>query len=586
MISSIKNVSTLIAMLKQYGIQDVVLAPGGSDIPIIHMIETDSYFTCYSVVDERSLVYFAMGISQQKKAPVACVCTSGTAVSNFLPGMTEAFYRDVPIIAITADKNQNFQGQLETQKINQIGIFGECCRKSINLPVIRNNEDQWLCERLINEALIELHHHGSGPVQINIPVEGDISSYVDGELPKCKKITLIEGTDNELFSHYIKQRLSKFEKIMILVGQDIDFSDREVACIEKFAYNYNVVIAADHQANLNCFGTINTYPITEMEKKIDNKLIPSLVISLGNNIASYDLKYILRRANNVEHWQIDEAGRIRDVFHHLTTVFECNIFEFFSAIEKNQVKKARNDYYEAWKEGLQSIIIDEIPYSSFYIAKELSKAIPENSILHLAILNSTRLMQYFPLQKGVKTYSNLGALGIDGCLSSFMGQAVSTDQLAFCLIGDLSFFYDMNAVSICHRKNNIRIILLNNSGAGEFYFTLGKETISSIDKHIGAINRRTAKGWVESLGYKYYSVHNSEEAHKVISNLGKRTDFPVFVEVFTDIEEDTGITRSAYKKNLIKTSKDTMKDVIKGTLGDKGFETVKTIYHRIKRGES
>lgn len=580
MVSNIKNVSTLVALLKQYDIKDVVMAPGGSDIPIIHVIETDNYFNCYSVVDERSLVYFAMGVSQQKKVPVACVCTSGTAVSNFLPGMTEAYYRNVPLVAITADKNQHYQGQLETQKIEQVGIFGECCKKCVNLPVIRDPEEQWLCERLINEALIELYHHGPGPVQINIPVEGDIAAYTNGELPKCKKITLIEGISDSRFSQYVSERIREFDKIMVVVGQDVEFTDAEVQCIEKFTHCYNAVISADHQANLHCYGTVNTYPVTEMKKEIAAGLLPSLVISIGNNIASYDLKSILRRTADVEHWQIDESGRVRDVFHHLTTVFECTVYDFFSSVGENEI--IQNNYLKAWEEQRNSIRIDNPQYSSFLIAKELAEMIPENSILHLAILNSTRLMQYFPLKKGVMTYSNLGALGIDGCLSSFMGQAVSTDQLAFCLIGDLSFFYDMNAAGICHRSNNIRIILLNNSGAGEFYFTLGKKEIDTIDRHIAAINGRVAKGWVESLGYKYYSVRNADEAHAVLSILGEKSEQPIFVEVFMDIEEDTGTTRDYYKEYRVKTSKDTVKSLIKGAVGEKGFETVKSIYHKLK----
>lgn len=581
MISNIVNVNVLVSLLKQYNINHIVMAPGASDIPVVHVIEKDNFFTCYSVVDERSLVYFALGISQRLDKPVACVCTSGTAVSNFLPGMTEAYYQDVPLVAITCDKNPNYQGQIETQKIQQVGVFGESCKKCVNLPVVKDEEELWLCERLVNEALIALTHHGRGPVQINIPIVGDICSYKDEELPKCKKIEFIEDSSSELFFKYTREYLKRFDKIMLVVGQNINFSPELINTLEKFVKHYKAMIAIDHQANLQCCGAVNTYPITELEKELSKELLPTLVVSMGNNVASYDLKYILRRAENIEHWQIDEAGRIRDVFQHLTAVFECTPLEFFNAVPYD--KMVVNDYLQAWEIEKKKIEIGIPEYSSFYVMEELSKVIPENSILHLAILNSTRLMQYFNLKKGVRTYSNFGALGIDGCLSTFMGQASVTEKLAFCVIGDLSFFYDMNSAGICHRSNNIRIILLNNKGAGEFYFTIGKQKIDTIDKHIAAVNDRTAKGWIESLGYEYYAVHNKQEVSNVFKKLEGYSDKPIFVEVFIDIKLDTDVTREYYNHYRKKTATATLKEKLKEVIGDSSYNSLKKAYYKIKQ---
>lgn len=583
--SCIDNVNILVSLLKEYGIKDVVMAPGASDIPIIHVIEKDNYFSCYSVVDERSLVYFAMGVSQQKGVAVACVCTSGTAVSNFLPGMTEAFYQNVPIIAITADKNPNFQGQIETQKIEQVNIFGESSRISVNLPIIKDDEDSWLCARLVNEALISMTHHGKGPVHINVPIIGDVGLYSQSDLPKCKKIEFVEGVHNSVFDSYTKNIVKNYDKIMLIIGQNVSFTERDIEELEKFTRNFNCVIAVDHQSNLSCHGSLNTYAVTEMEKDIRDDLLPNLVISLGNNIASYDLKYILRRQKNLEHWQIDSCGRIRDMFQHLTAVFECTALDFFSACNRGVgvlEGKSSHLYFDNWVKEKSKLQIKNLDYSSFYIAQLLSNIIPENSVLHLAILNSTRLMQFFDLKKGVKTYSNFGALGIDGCLSTFMGQAAVTDELAFCVIGDLSFFYDMNAAGIKHREKNIRIILLNNTGAGEFYFTLGKEKIDTIDQHIAARNNRVAKGWIESLGYQYLSITDKKTAQEVIGKLDKRSDSPIFVEVFLDIEDDTEITRSCYAKYRVKENMGSVKSILKKAIGNEGYDKVKSVYHRFK----
>ena len=182
MYTVIKNVQVLVKLLKEHNIRNIVMSPGGSDIPIIHTIEMDDFFNCYSVVDERNATYFALGLSQEKNEPVACVCTSGTAICNYLPGITEAYYQNAQVIAITADKNPIFQDQLETQKIDQMNTFKNVVKASVDLPVIRDDNDEWICNRLVNEALIEMTHHGKGPIHINIPIVGDTSKYIEGEL--------------------------------------------------------------------------------------------------------------------------------------------------------------------------------------------------------------------------------------------------------------------------------------------------------------------------------------------------------------------------------------------------------------------
>ena len=190
MYSNLRSVQILLSLMKEFEIKDVVLSPGGSDIPIIHSLEMDDYFTCYSVVDERSAAYFAMGLAQQHNRPCACVCTSGTAVSNYVPGITESYYQDAPVLAITADKNPHYQDQLETQKINQRNVFDGIIKKSVELPLIQDKEDEWLCNRLVNEALIALTHHGNGPVQINIPIIGNPKDFGCTQLPIERKITI------------------------------------------------------------------------------------------------------------------------------------------------------------------------------------------------------------------------------------------------------------------------------------------------------------------------------------------------------------------------------------------------------------
>jgi len=567
MYSNYKSIQILIALLKEYNVKNIVLSPGGSDIPIIHSLEKDKFFHCYSVVDERSAFYFGIGVSQSLGEPVACVCTSGTAASNYLPGMTEAYYQNVPIIAITADKNPCFNGQIETQKITQFGIFGEVSLKSVELPIGHSNDELWYCERLIKESLLISLYKGKGPVHINIPITGNYSGYDVKELPPIKRVNYVtcENSTN-IWGKYLN-KIKAAKKILIVVGQNIVFNEEDRANIELFFLKYNCIVSVEHLSNLNCKGCVYTYPISETGNLVNKALIPDLVISLGNNVSSYCLKPFLRiNYKKFDHFSIDESWRYRDVFKGLTDIFACSpscFFKYF-ALNTDEGTKNNMNFYNLWLDTVKRIKLPELKFSNFYVAKKISAIVPKNAILHLAILNSIRVMQFFKLNKTVRTFANIGALGIDGCLSSFVGQASTTSELSFCLIGDLSFFYDMNAIGIKHLGNNVRIILLNNGGGSEFHFFMNKKDIPSLNDYICAEHTKTAKGWVESLGFKYYSASSKEELDQNITFLSKESDIPIFLEVFTDKEEDAQLTKSIYSLNApVATFKTSAKIVVK-----------------------
>ena len=584
--SSFRSVQILINLLKQYDICDVVLSPGGSDIPIIHSIETDDFFTCYSVVDERSAAYFAMGVAQQKNRPVACVCTSGTAVCNYLPGITEAFYQNVPVLAITADKNPYYQGQLEIQKIEQTHIFDGVIKKSVNLPVIQNDEDEWLCNRLVNEALLSLTHHGSGPAHINIPIVGRTDLYDDKNIPIERKINVVNWLDGDENWLGYADKLTSAKRVLFVVGQGMTFDSQTIDLMNEISRKCNCVISVENLSNLNCEGCVYTYPVSEINGGSSlEKLVPDLVISMGNNLSAYNLRPFLRRHyKKMTNWLISENIEIRDAYKSLTAVFDMKLKDFLAKILSFVPETAKNDgiYKAAWEGELSKITIPEFEFSNFYVAKKVAEIIPENSVLHLAILNSTRVMQYYNLANGVKTYSNVGALGIDGCLSSFAGQAAATDELAFLIIGDLSFFYDMNAAGLRSIGPNVRIILLNNGGGSEFHFIMGKDKISTINQYISAEHGNVAAGWIKSLGYEYYTASNAQEFDEAIEKFKEPSEAPLFLEVLTDMENDAAITKKFYKDNTVEIKATLAKKIARSLLGDNGTQKIKKILKVIK----
>ena len=584
--SSFRSIQILIDLLKQYDIKEIVLSPGGSDIPLIHSIETDEWFKCYSVVDERSAAYFAMGVAQQKNRPVACVCTSGTAVCNYLPGITEAFYQSVPVLAITADKNPYYQGQLEIQKIEQTNIFNGVVKKSVELPLISNSDDEWLCNRLVNEALLALTHRGTGPVQINVPVVGRTDLYNDKKLPLERKINIVESdSDDSVWSTYA-QKLSQAKRVLFVMGQNVVFTDECKRLLNQLHGMCNCVYSVEHLSNLDCDGCVYTYPVSEINggTSLEN-LVPDLVISVGNNLSAYNLRPFLRRHyKEMNNWYVSKSGDVRDAYKCLTAIFETKFEDFLTKMLSFIPEESKNDgSYEAmWNKELNKITVPEFAFSNLYVANKLASVIPENSVLHLAILNSTRAMQYYKLAKGVQTYSNVGALGIDGCLSTFAGQAASTDELAYLLIGDLSFFYDMNAAGLRSIGPNVRIILLNNGGGSEFHFIMGKEKISTINEYICAEHGNVAAGWAMSLGYDYYTASTPEEFDEIIGKFGEKSDAPMFLEVLTDMEDDAKITHKFYKENEVVTKTSLIKKIARAILGGKGVAKVKKLLKIIK----
>ena len=599
MYSSIESVQVVIALLKAHSIQDVVLSPGGSDIPLVHSFESDSDFICHSVVDERSAAYFALGIAQQKRKPCVCVCTSGTAVCNYLPGITEAFYQSVPVIAITADKNPYYQGQLETQKIEQRHIFDGVVKKSVSLPVINNEQDRWLCNRLVNEALLELDHHGVGPVHINMPFIGTMSQFDCERLPQERVIERVELKDEvEKWTAKIK-KLDEYKKILVIVGQNANLGQKDIYNLESFYHRFDCVFAVEHVSNLKFAGAVFTYPISEMMSVAALDILkPDLIISLGNNTAAYGWKnYFRPHFREMDSWLVLESGEIRDTYKSLTTVFECSESMFFDIINETfeNADEVEHGYFNLWQNELKKIEIPAFDFSNFYVAQKLASVIPQNSILHLAIQYSTRIMHYFDLADGVRTFSNYGALGIDGCLSTFAGQAAATDELAYLVIGDLSFFYDMNAAGLKSIGKNVRIIMINNGGGEEFRFIFNQENFDAYkDDNICANHSKEAEGWIKSLGYEYYSAASKEEVDSILPKFAEESDRPMFLEVFTDLGETADVTRSFYKANQVKYPanqeknnyiKKVMKGIVKSVVPKRNINQAKAIIRAIRESK-
>ena len=546
MYSIAKNIQIVIATLKAHNICQLVLSPGGTNAPFIRNVQDDDFFKCYSVVDERSALYFAIGIYLETGKPVAVCCTSAQATRNYLPGLTEAYYKHVPILAITFSKHYRFVGQDYMQAPNQTSLPEDAVRKTYALPYVANEQDFMHCARLANEAMLDLVHRVPAPIQLNVPMlDTELGKDVEENLPEVK-----------IIKRYYKEDVANVnladKSILIVVGENRGIND---STIIQFAKSHNAAIYVNHLSNMRNDFTVegNLLLTVFSQADFDDTLAPDVLITIGGQTGDYPLYHKLAESGcKYEHWRICPSGDIVDTYDHLTRVYECTYDEFFGGITGSS---NTNDYLIAWRSSVAKLNSDvEIPLSNMYTAQKLHGLIPESSIVNFAILNSLRVWNLYPIKNKVRCFCNVGAFGIDGGLSTFFGQSVMTDDLCFMVTGDLAFFYDMNSLGIRHIKNNVRIILVNNNGGIEFKYGVNEEMGKQIDRYIAAANHfRNSEGWATVNGFKYHAVRTKKEFDELTNTLVSQSESPILVEVFTTDANESNAMSQIRKANDTRT---------------------------------
>lgn len=564
---NIKNVEMVAELLKQHNIKNLIINPGGTNIPLVKIVQNDDFFTCYSIVDERSAVYFAIGIYLQTGSPVAMICTSAQATRNYIPGLTEAFYKKAPILAITMEKHPRFKYQEYMQAPDQTSLPADSVKKSFELPFIRDINDVYHSKRLINEAILELSHNGNGPVQLCIPWLDFKISEIEPSKEVIKRLNVNEINKIDFFD----------KKVLIAIGEHRPFSEEEKNAIDYFCKNTDSVIYTNHLSNFSNEYTVNgNLLLSSIDDKGFEKIKPDIFITIGGQTGDYPLYLRFSKTiyNNMEHWRVAEDGSIKDTYDKLTHVFEGKEKDFFLNVSKSNVK---HSYVDIWKKEINNLNRNvKVPFSNVSIAQFLHDKLPSNSIIQFSILNSLRVWNLFDLESNIECYSNVGAFGIDGGMSTLIGQSVVSEKLSFMVIGDLAFFYDMNSLGIRHIKNNLRILLINNNGGVEF--KLNSEDKNVVDNYIAAANHyKNAKGWAETCNFKYLSAKNMDEFKEVCPEFISSSDKPIILEAFISDENE----RDAYHLLINENKKDDAKQLLKNSakklIGEKNLKKLKQI---------
>jgi len=550
MYSDKRSILQLAALLKAHKIRKIVLCPGSRNAAIVHTLANIEDFTCYSVTDERSAGFFAIGLSLQGGGPAAICCTSGSALLNLHPAVSEAFYQQIPLIIISADRPAAWIGQMDGQTLPQPNVFGNLVKMSVNLPEVNTDEDEWYCNRLINEAILETNHHGKGPVHINVPLSEPIYRFTAKTLPEARVITRYQGLN--VYDRDYKELINKLNqanKRMIIVGQMNLIYQFDKKYVKPLCKNF--VWLTEHLGNQTTPGlAIKNFDVavSAMDEVRQEQMTPELLITFGGHIVSKQMKKYLRNHPPKEHWHITPDGKVADLFGCLTTIIEMDPFEFLEKIAFLLEGNPTN-YPLMWENWCKTIPEPSLPYSQISVTGDLIKALPAPCSLHLANSSTVRYAQLFTLAKGVEVCCNRGVNGIEGSLSSAIGYASASTQTNFILIGDLSFFIDMNALWMSHLRNNVRILLFNNEG-GEIFHTLpGMDKTDKSRPFITAEHQTSAKGWAEERGFQYIKVRDDEEwqdALKVFAS-PEEQERPMLLEVMTDKSEDTRLLREYYK---------------------------------------
>lgn len=556
-----RNVQIVISLLKAHGIRRVIASPGTTNMTFVGSIQNDPWFIIYSSVDERSAAYLACGLAEETGEPVVLSCTGATASRNYMPGLTEAYYRKLPVLAITSHRGNEKIGHLIDQQIDRRSIPNDIARISVTVPHVHDVTEEQYCIIEASKAILELSHRGGGPAHINLLTKYSKDFSVK-ELPQIRVIKRIKNNDD-------KPLFSKEDSVVIYIGSHKPFSEAETKVIDDFCEAYNAFVIFDKTSGYNGMYGINFSLLGAQKFDSFSGITFDKLIHLGEVSGdSFGHAFSVK-----EVWRVNEDGELRDTFGKLTYVFEqCEKDFFLTYLPKEyDINTSRYKYFKSEYQRVLSMI-PELPFGNIWIAKTIHDKLPKGSELHVGIFNSLRSWDFFEIDKSIKSNCNVGGFGIDGALSTLIGASLAnSDKLYFGVFGDLAFFYDMNVLGNRHVGRNLRILLINNGRGNEFRLSMHPCNIFGDDAdeymaaagHYGNKSANLVKHYSEDLGFKYLTASNKEEFKASMDEFLDSTfdGSSILFEVFTEMEDErnaldmimetSGNAKNKIKRNII-----------------------------------
>ena len=552
MYSDKENVHILTALLVQHGVRHIVVCPGSRNSALSHNFNEHPDIICHPATDERSAGFLALGIAlQTRNQPVAVCVTSGSALLNVLPAVAEADYQRCGIVIISADRPSQWIDQLDGQTLPQTGVLNTFVAKAVNLPEPHDDEERWYCNRLINEAFIALKRTNR-PVHINIPISEPFFSFTTKELTEQRKVEYFDWNDASVKDRVI-EHIGNARRPMMVFGQlHKEIITDELAKIEQKLICLHEPLSADGLPN--CM----TDQMLSVLEEDCVEYIPDLVIYSGRHTVSKRLRHFLRKLPlDTSIIMVDDDGELHDVSMNATMLVHGNTATVLSDIigfYYNHEVLTISQYHNSWQQLMQRVSARHSQYTPSYSSMKAVRLFEElygNEIIHYANSMSVRLGAIYT--KSQYRYCNRGVNGIEGSLSTAAGmslamQSESNPKKVFCVIGDLSFFYDENALWQQQLTGNLRILLLNNYEGGIFRNLKGLEQSPARNTLVAGSHEVSAEGICQQFGLTYRRVTTDQELQEGIEWLGNvESQRPVVLEVITDAQEDETIFKDYYR---------------------------------------
>lgn len=550
-----RQVRIVLEILKQRGVENFVISPGSRNTPIIVGVARDDYFKSHVVIDERSAAFVALGLSVQISKPVALVCTSGSAVLNYAPAISEAYYRNVPLIVITADREPEVIDQNDSQTIRQNKVYANYIKYSCTLPTdICSKTDEANVIHLVSEAMQKALTPDCGPVHINMPLREPLANLAPLEelninLPVLQIPEKILSSEQQ--SDLI-EKLSRYKKVMLLASfaEPCEELNSSLSLLAKLP---QVVLLTETISNIKIEGAIPTIDrtLTQLNEKNRSEVAPELLITFGGSLVSKMVKTFLRTYKPQEHIHISECEWNIDTFSSLTWQIDMSPTKLFSLIA-DKVTSNISNFSTIWHSMAQraaevkSKYVASVGWSDMKAFSLILPLIPYDTYLQLSNGTPIRYAQLFDNYNCLKSSSNRGVSGIDGATSTAIGASFGTDKRVLLITGDMGFQYDSNALSIADIPSNMKIIVMKNGGGGIFRFLQGTSVLPELEKYFECVTDVKVQELAQTYSFEFYSAKNEEE---LLAQLPKffLSSHRAIMEVVTPRTQNDIILRNYFK---------------------------------------
>ena len=561
MYSNKENVNILTSLLLEYGVSDAVVCPGSRNAPIVHNLSVCEAIRCRPVTDERSAVFYALGLAIATKRPTVVCVTSGSALLNAMPAVAEAAYQHVPLIVISADRPQQWIDQLDGQTIPQSDALGRFVRKAVQLPEPHNDEERWLCRRLVNEAMHLATCRLGAPVHINVPISEPLFEFNIEQLPQLSRFNNIKRAVFKDASMDMPDAFHEAKRPMIVIGQ-LAHGTVSHETIRSLSEKY--VVMSEPLSNPSYmtihFDEAIRYIVSDNSSINDDEddktaYYPDYVVYVGDTLVSKPARHFLRNTKAPSCLITPDAADIHDPLMTLTDIVECDtmsINALLASLCDAPDTDERCRFHDRWQSFLDACAAHADAYAPEYSQMATVKYFEEqladldiDICVHYANSSAVRLACIYAQHY---VWCNRGVNGIEGSLSTAAGFSLATHDMTVCVIGDLSFFYDQNALWNSNLRGNLRIILLNNRGGGIFRQLPGLSDSPAADDLVMASHENTAQGICTQNDIGYLSAKNMDEMQiGVVTLLTRESERPMLLEVFTDSNDDIKALEKYFK---------------------------------------